>query len=105
MSKNNATTQSSAIKLQYPFTTDAGVPIEQIHVKPLNVRQMKTAQKQGAGDDAETESIMVAMACDLVVEDLEKMMMIDYTAVRSRFQQLNFGSAKPPMADADGTAG
>lgn len=45
MSKNPNT-----IKLQTPFTTDAGVPIEQVTVKPLVVRQMKTAQKQGGGD-------------------------------------------------------
>ena len=93
------------IKLQNPFTTAAGVPIEQIHVKPINVRQMKQAQRQGGGDDAETETIMVAMACDLVVEDLDEMMMIDYTAVRNRFQQLNFSHTAGKVAEPTGTAG
>lgn len=85
MSKNPNT-----IKLETPFTTDAGVPIEQVTVKPLVVRQMKTAQKQGGKDDAEVESIMIAMSCDLVVEDLDKMFLNDYMAVRERFQALNF---------------
>ncbi len=89
MSKNFSQNLNT-IKLQTPFTTDAGVPVEQVTVKPLTVRQMKTAQKQGGGDDAETESIMVAMSCDLVVEDLDKMLMNDYMAVRERFQALNF---------------
>lgn len=93
------------IALKHPFTTAAGVPIEQIHVKQINVRQMKNAQKQGGGDDAETETIMVAMACDLVVEDLDEMMMIDYTAVRNRFQQLNFSHTAGQVAEPTGTAG
>lgn len=90
MSKN-ISQNPNTIKLQTPFTKDAGVPVEQVTVKPLNVRQMKTAQKQGGGDDAETETIMIAMSCDLVVEDLDKMFLNDYMAVRNRFQQLNFG--------------
>lgn len=81
---------ANIIKLETPFTTDAGVPIEQIAVKPLTVRQMKTAQKQGGKDDAEVESIMIAMSCDLVVEDLDKMFLADYMVVRERFQALNF---------------
>lgn len=85
---------ANTIKLQTPFTTDAGVPIEQVTVTPLTVRQMKTAQKQGGNDDAEVESIMVAMSCDLVVEDLDKMFLADYMAVRERFQQLNFKRAE-----------
>lgn len=89
MSKN-ISQNPNTIKLQTPFTTDAGVPVEQVTVKPLNVRQMKTAQKQGGGDDAETETIMIAMSCDLVVEDLDKMFLNDYMAVRERFQALNF---------------
>ena len=48
---------------------------------------------------------MVAMACDLVVEDLDEMMMIDYTAVRSRFQQLNFSHTAGQVAESAGTAG
>lgn len=81
---------ANIIKLETPFNTDAGVPIEQIVVKPLTVRQMKTAQKQGGKDDAEVESIMIAMSCDLVVEDLDKMFLADYMVVRERFQALNF---------------
>lgn len=105
MSKQSLPQTQNPIKLQNPFTTAAGVPIEQIHVKPINVRQMKQAQRQGGGDDAETETIMVAMACDLVVEDLDEMMMIDYTAVRNRFQQLNFSHTAGQVADTTGTVG
>ncbi|WP_019672311.1 phage tail assembly protein [Psychrobacter lutiphocae] len=78
------------IKLQHPFATDAGVPVEQVTVKGITVRQMKQAQRRGGSDEAEVETAMVAVACDLVVEDLENMQMVDYVAVRERFQQLNF---------------
>lgn len=84
--------KQTAIKLQHPYTTDAGVPVEQVQVKSITVRQMKMAQRMGGDDQAEVETAMVAMACDLVPEDLEKMQMIDYVAVRERFQQLNFNS-------------
>lgn len=82
------------IKLQHPFTTDAGVPVEQVTVKGITVRQMKQAQRRGDGDEAEVETAMVAVACDLVAEDLENMQMVDYVAVRDRFQQLNFNRTK-----------
>ncbi len=80
------------IKLQHPYTTDAGVPIEQVTVSPITVKLMKSAQRRGGQDEAEVETSMVAFACGLVPEDIDGMHMIDYTAVRGRFQQLNFGS-------------
>ena len=93
------------IKLKHPYTTAAGIPIEQVHVKSINVRQMKQAQRRGGTDEAEVETAMVAMACDLVPEDLDEMQMIDYSAVRARFSQLNFGSTSEPVAESAGTAG
>lgn len=109
MSKQNQTpdipTQDTPVKLKHPFTTAAGVPIEQIHVKQINVRQMKNAQRQGGDDQAETETIMVAMACDLVVEDLDEMMMIDYVAVRDRFQKLNLNHTQRQVAESAGATG
>ncbi|MFB2538809.1 phage tail assembly protein [Acinetobacter sp. c3-l95] len=105
MPKQNAKPVSEVIQLQHPFTTAAGVPIEQIHIKQINVRQMKQAQRAGAGDDAEVETAMVAIACDLVVEDLDEMMMSDYAVVRERFQQLNFSRANKAVAETTGTTG
>lgn len=104
MSKVNIPSKPQAIKLQHPFTTDAGIPVEQVQVKSITVRQMKQAQRAGGGDDVGVETAMVAVACDLVPEDLDKMQMIDYVAVRERFQQLNLNSASRQVDESAGTA-
>lgn len=93
------------IKLQHPFTTAAGAPIEQVHVRGITVREMKQAQRRGGNDSAETELAMVAVSCDLVLEDLDDMHMIDYQRVSARFSKLNVGSGDEPVADDAGAAG
>ena len=95
MSKDKvaAPVKDQPIKLQHPFKTAAGVPVEQVHVKSITVRQMKNAQR-GAEDDADVEIAYIAAACDLVVDDLDDMRMIDFMTVRERFQQVNCSSSK-----------
>lgn len=104
-SKDNTAVANQPIKLQHPFTTAAGAPIEQINVRGIKVREMKQAQRRGNGDSAETELAMVAVACDLVVEDLDEMHMIDYQRVSARFSAINIGSSEQSMADDAGSAG
>ncbi len=82
------------IKLQHPYKTDAGVPIEQVNVRGITVREMKNAQRVGDGDEISTNYAMVATACDLVQEDLDKMMAIDFQAVQNRFLKLNIGDSQ-----------
>ena len=77
MTKAKAPIANAPIKLKHPFTTAAGAPIEQVHVRGIKVREMKQAQRRGNGDSAEIELAMVAVACDLVLEDLDDMHMID----------------------------
>lgn len=105
MTKAKAVTPNTPIKLQHPFTTAAGAPIEQINVRGIKVREMKQAQRRGNGDSAETELAMVAVACDLVVEDLDEMHMIDYQRVSARFSNINVGSGDESVADDAGSAG
>ena len=105
MTKAKAPIANAPIKLKHPFTTAAGAPIEQVHVRGIKVREMKQAQRRGNGDSAEIELAMVAVACDLVLEDLDDMHMIDYSKVRARFQSLNFDSSDEPVAESTGTAG
>lgn len=105
MTKTKAPIANAPIKLKHPFTTAAGAPIEQVHVRGINVREMKQAQRRGDGDSAEIELAMVAVACDLVVEDLDDMQMIDYQAVSARFSELNISSGAGSVANASGTAG
>ena len=105
MTKAKAPIANAPIKLKHPFTTAAGAPIEQINVRGIKVREMKQAQRRGNGDSAEIELAMVAVACDLVLEDLDDMHMIDYQAVSARFSEINIGSADESVADTSGTAG
>ena len=107
MTKAVAVTPNTPIKLQHPFTTAAGAPINQIHVRGIKVREMKQAQRRGGNDSAEIELAMVAVACDLVVEDLDDMQMIDYQRVSARFSALNISKSDSDesVADATGTAG
>lgn len=107
MSKDtdNTAKPNKPITLKHPYKTAAGAPINQVQVQPITVRQMKQAQRRGGTDEAETETAMVAVACDLVVEDLDEMHMIDYSKVRARFQSLNFDSTDDSMAESTGVAG
>lgn len=105
MTKAKAPIANAPIKLKHPFTTAAGAPIEQVHVRGITVREMKQAQRRGGNDSAEIELAMVAVACDLVVEDLDDMQMIDYQRVSARFSKLNVGSGDEPVADDAGAAG
>lgn len=107
MTKAKASTPNQPIKLQHPFTTAAGAPINQINVRGIKVREMKQAQRRGGNDSADIELAMVAVACDLVVEDLDEMHMIDYQAVSARFSSINVGKSDSDesVADATGTAG
>ena len=107
MSKDtdNTAKPNKPITLKHPYKTAAGAPINQVQVQPITVRQMKQAQRRGGNDEAETETAMVAIACELVMEDLEDMHMIDYSKVRARFQSLNFDSSDEPVAESTGTAG
>ena len=100
MTKAKAPIANAPIKLKHPFTTAAGAPIEQVHVRGIKVREMKQAQRRGNGDSAEIELAMVA-----VLEDLDDMHMIDYQAVSARFSEINIGSADESVADTSGTAG
>ncbi len=101
---NDAKT-NKPIPLKHPYKTAAGAPINQVQVSGITVKQMKLAQRRGGTDEAETETAMVAAACDLVMEDLEDMHMIDYTKVRARFQSLNFDSSDESVAEPTGSAG
>lgn len=105
MSKSKTPIANPPIKLQHPFTTAAGAPIEQVHVRGITVREMKQAQRRGGNDSAEIELAMVAVACDLVVEDLDDMQMIDYQRVSARFSKLNVGSNDGSVAEDAGSAG
>ena len=104
-SKDNTAVSNPPIKLKHPFTTAAGAPVNQVNVRGIKVREMKQAQRRGGNDSAEIELAMVAVACDLVVEDLDEMEMIDYQRVSARFSKLNVGSGDESMADDAGTAG
>lgn len=104
-SKDNTPVANPPIKLAHPFTTAAGAPVNQINVRGIKVREMKQAQRRGDGDSAEIELAMVAVACDLVVEDLDEMHMIDYQRVSARFSQINVGSGDESVADDAGSAG
>jgi len=101
----NTVKTNKPIPLKHPYKTAAGAPINQVQVNPITVRQMKQAQRRGGSDEAETETAMVAVACDLVMEDLEDMHMIDYSKVRARFQLLNFDSSDDSVAEPTGSAG
>ncbi|ERL56135.1 phage tail assembly protein [Psychrobacter aquaticus] len=103
--KEATTKPNPPIKLKHPYTTAAGAPINQVNVRGINVREMKQAQRRGGTDEAETETAMVAVSCDLVMEDLDDMHMIDYQAVRARFSSLNFGGTDGSMAESTGSAG
>lgn len=96
---------SQPIKLQHPYTTDAGAPIEQVNVRMITVREMRHAQRTNVGDELSANFSMIATACDLVPEDLDKMMAIDFQAVQQRFLRLNIGDTTKPMADTTGAAG
>ena len=103
--KDKAPVVNPPIKLKHPYKTAAGAPINQVQVSAITVKQMKLAQRRGGTDEAETETAMVAAACDLVMEDLEDMHMIDYTKLRARFQSLNFYSSDDSVAVPTGSAG
>lgn len=98
-----APNSQTPIKLQHPYTTDAGVPIEQINVRGITVREMRHAQEVSGGNELQANYIMLATSCDLVLEDLDKMMAIDFKAVQDRFFRLNFGRTTQQMA-SDGRA-
>lgn len=105
MTKAKAVAPNDPIVLKHPFTTAAGAPVNQVKVRGIKVREMKQAQRRGGNDSAEIELAMVAVACDLVVEDLDEMQMIDYQAVSARFSELNVGRRTESVADASGSAG
>ena len=88
--------------LKHKFTTGAGAPINQLNVRGIKVREMKQAQRRGDGDSTDTECAMIAVACDLLMEDLDNMYMIDYNAVSARFSILNSDTTEP-VANASGT--
>lgn len=102
---NKAQTTQTPIKLLDPFTTAAGVPIEQVHVKGVKVRDMKNAQRMAGDDQASYETALIGIACDLLPEDLDNMSMRDYGQLQARFQQAN-GQPNHQTTDAStGTAG
>lgn len=96
---------SQPIKLQHPYTTDAGAPIEQLNVRMITVREMRHAQRNNVGDELSANFSMIATACDLVPEDLDKMMAIDFQEVQRRFLELNIGDTNKKLAEPNGTVG
>ena len=90
--------------LKHKFTTGAGAPINQLNVRGIKVREMKQAQRRGDGNSTDTECAMIAVACDLLMEDLDNMYMIDYNAVSARFSILNSDTSEPVADDAGTTS-
>ncbi|WES88057.1 phage tail assembly protein [Dickeya fangzhongdai] len=88
--------------LSIPYTTAAGVRIESLTLRRLQVKDLKAVRKVSTVPD-DWDDLLIARSSGLVPEDIDGMDLADYLALQKRFQQLT-GLAKQPQ-DADAVAG
>ncbi|WP_121574547.1 phage tail assembly protein [Brenneria alni] len=79
--------------LSIPFTTAAGVRIDSLNLRRLQVKDLKAVRKI-SDNPAEWDDLLISRASVLPPEDLDNMDLADYLALQKRFHQLT-GLATP----------
>ncbi|MCA6221932.1 phage tail assembly protein [Photorhabdus antumapuensis] len=73
--------------LQFPYTTAAGVLIEELQLSRLRVKDIK-AVRRASENPTDWDDILIARSTGLLPEDIEQMDVADYLALQQRFQQV-----------------
>lgn len=91
--------------LQFPFTSAAGERINELQLRRLKVKDMRTARRASDKPEEWDEPLMAAMT-GLVPEDLSEMDLLDYQALQKRFQSMLSLATEPTAVMAgDGATG
>jgi hypothetical protein len=93
-------TQSDIFPLTYPFTTVAGVKVEQITLKRLTLKDLKQAQKVSK-NPADWDDLLIARSSGMLPEDIDGMDLADYMTLQDRFQEIT-GLGKKSATDNTG---
>ncbi|CAM3724336.1 MULTISPECIES: phage tail assembly protein [Xenorhabdus] len=78
---------STNYRLQFPYTTAAGVNIEEIQLSRLKVKDIKAARRISE-NPADWDDILLSRSTGLLPEDIEQMDAADYLALQQRFQKI-----------------
>lgn len=85
--------------LSIPFTTAAGVRIESLTLRRLQVKDLKAVRKISA-NPADWDDLLIPRASGLLPEDLDNMDLGDWLALQKRFQQLTGVATEPENPDS-----
>lgn len=94
------------IKLQYPYTTAAGVYLTSVRMHRPLVKDLRKARKTSSHDEGEIEISLLASLCNMIPDDFDNMDQVDYTAIQKAYIDMlepHSKSSEKPMAD-DGFA-
>ena len=76
------------IKLKFPFTAPSGQHIEALDTRRLKVKDIKYISRQAGGDEAQMETLGVALMAAMIPEDLDEMDAADYQVLKGRFLEV-----------------
>ena len=65
------------IKLKFPFTAPSGQHIEELDTRRLKVKDIKNISRQAGGDEAQMETLGVALMAGMIPENRETVMAPD----------------------------
>ncbi|MCV9878849.1 phage tail assembly protein [Brenneria izbisi] len=88
--------------LSIPFTTAAGVRIESLNLRRLQVKDLKAVRKI-SDNAADWDDLLISRASGMLSEDLDGMDLADYLALQKRFHQLT--GLATPSENLDSSAG
>ncbi|KHS67350.1 phage tail assembly protein [Pectobacterium brasiliense] len=96
---------SETFTLSIPYSTAAGVKLESLSLRRLQVKDLKAVRK--ISDKAEDwDDLLIARSSGLPPEDLDGMDLADYLALQKRFQHLTGVVASSENTDSGaGAAG
>ncbi|WP_390201242.1 phage tail assembly protein [Brenneria goodwinii] len=91
--------------LSIPFTTAAGVRIESLNLRRLQVKDLKAVRKI-SDNPAGWDDLLIARASGMLPEDLDSMDLADYLELQKRFQQLTgLATSSESLDSGAGVAG
>ncbi len=90
------------IKLLFPYTAPSGQVIEELTTRRLKVKDIKSISRQAGGDEAQMETLGVALMAGVIPEDLDEMDAEDYQVLKGRFLEV-LGLREKPVGNRPDT--
>lgn len=81
------TSAGARITLSKPKEQD-GVQVDKLLLRSPTVGEYRKADKAAGGDPAEREALLFACLCDISVQDLEKLELLDYRRLQEGYFRL-----------------